>query len=301
MKAITIKLPPAGVIPVGIIQFVHGMCEHRKRYESVMDYFCEHGYICAIADLRGHGENIVSSDDFGYFGKNGDKILVEETHDFSCYLKREYPGLPLILIGHSMGSLIARAYTKKYDEDIDMLVLSGSPSENKLAGLCKGIIKIIALFEGWHYRSNLIYNLVNGSFEKPFVTEGHRNAWICSDISVADSYNKDPLCGFIFTLDGYYALMNLMISAYSRDGWKKRNRNLKITFFSGSADPCRINDKAFHSAVNNMRKIGYPNVSGKLYPGLRHEILNERNKDKVLDDILQIIDGTVNSASQADM
>lgn len=293
MKAITIKLPPAGIIPVGIIQFVHGMCEHRKRYEPVMDYFCEQGFICAIADLRGHGENITSSDDFGYFGKGGHKILVEDTHDFTCYLKREYPGLPLILVGHSMGSLIARAYIKKYDADVDLLILSGSPSENHMARAGILLIKGMALFNGWHYRSTLIYNMVNGPFEKPFVNEGRRSAWLSSDIAVADRFNKDPLCGFTFTLNGYYTLLSLMISVYGKDGWKKNHKDLQIVFLSGSADPCRVNDKAFHSAVNHMRKVGYQNVTGKLYPGLRHEIFNERNKKKVYDDILKIIQDTI--------
>ena len=295
MKAITIKLPPAGVVPVGIIQFIHGMCEHRKRYEPVLEYFSEHGYICAIADLKGHGENITTTDDLGYFGKEGYKGLVEDTHDFTCYLKREYPGLPLVLIGHSMGSLVARAYAKKYDSDIDLLILSGSPSENHMARAGRILVKIMALFQGWHYRSQFVHSLVEGSFEKPFVTEGHGSAWLSSDFSTVDKFNKDPLCGFTFTLNGYYALLGLMVTVYSHEGWKKRNKDLRIVFLSGSADPCRVNDKAFHASVNHMIKVGYKNVTGKLYPGLRHEILNEPNKETVYVDILKLLEETIES------
>lgn len=293
MKAITIKLPPEGVVPEGIIQFVHGMCEHKGRYEHILEHFSEKGFICAIADLKGHGENVTTSDDLGYFGKNGDRTLVEETHDFSMYLKREYPDLPLILVGHSMGSLIARAYIKKYDSDIDLLILSGSPSANSAAAAGQLLIRVMALFMGWRYRSPLIAGMVTGQFEKPFEKEGIKNAWVCSDPAVVDRYNKDPLCGFMFTLNGYYCLLSLMRSVYARDGWKKKNPDLRIAFLSGSADPCRVNDRAFHAAVNHLKNVGYKNTAGKLYPGLRHEIFNEKTNYKVFSDMEKIISDTI--------
>lgn len=109
------------------------------------------------------------------------------------FLKREYPNLPLIIVGHSMGSLIVRAYLKKFSNEVNAVVLSGSPSDNQLAAFGKRLIRFMALFRGWNYRSPMIEKMVNGPFEKPFMKEGIVNAWICSDRDVVEEYNKDPV------------------------------------------------------------------------------------------------------------
>lgn len=290
MRPSTITYPPDGMKPIGIIQFVHGMCEKRQRYESTMDYFNQKGFICAIADMKGHGENILTVDDLGYFGDEGYKGLIEDVYEFTMYLKREYPKLPLVLIGHSMGSLVSRAFLKKHSRDIDALVLSGSPSDNAMAGLGKRLIRLMAAFRGWHYRSPMIENMVNGPFEKPFEKEGIVNAWICSDRHVVEDYNKDPLCGVPFTLNGYYALMNLVQSVYSKMGWVSKNKSLPVMFVSGADDPCRRNDKAFKKAVNHLKSCGYPNTFFKLYQDMRHELFNEKNREEVFEDILKFLE-----------
>ena len=98
MRPHTITYPPDGVEPIGVIEFVHGMCETRNRYAAPMEYFSRRGYICAIADMRGHGENILTTDDLGYFGEEGYKGLVNDVQEYTMYLKREFPNLPFILL-----------------------------------------------------------------------------------------------------------------------------------------------------------------------------------------------------------
>ena len=124
MRPHTITYPPDGVEPIGVIEFVHGMCETRNRYATPMEYFSRHGYICAIADMRGHGENILTTDDLGYFGEEGYKGLVNDVQEYTMYLKREFPNLPFILLGHSMGSLVVRTYLKKYSQEVDAVYLA---------------------------------------------------------------------------------------------------------------------------------------------------------------------------------
>ena len=148
MRPHTITYPPDGVEPIGVIEFVHGMCETRNRYAAPMEYFSRHGYICAIADMRGHGENILTTDDLGYFGEEGYKGLVNDVQEYTMYLKREFPNLPFILLGHSMGSLVVRTYLKKYSQEVDAVILSGSPSENSLAAAGKFLAKFLAFFRG---------------------------------------------------------------------------------------------------------------------------------------------------------
>lgn len=289
MRPSTITYPPEGVNPIGIIQFVHGMCEKRQRYEETMNYFNQKGFICAIADMQGHGENILTTDDLGYF-ENGYQGLIDDVYEFTMFLKREYPGLPLIIIGHSMGSLIVRAYLKKHSREVNAAVISGSPSYNPFAKFGKILIRFIALFRGWRYRSPFIEHLVNDPFEKPFEKEGIVNAWLSTDRNVVEQYNRDPLCGVPFTLNGYYALMNLMQQVYSKTGWTSKNSSLPVMFISGGDDPCRISDKAFKKAVTHFKHCGYPNTYYNLYPDMRHELFNEKNRTEVFEDILKFFE-----------
>lgn len=290
MRPSTITYPPDGTKPVGVIEFVHGMSEHRKRYEQAMTVFNNHGFICAITDLRGHGENILTTEDLGFFGDEGYKGLIDDVHEYTMYLKREFSNLPLILLGHSMGSLIARAYMKKYSRDVDAVILSGSPSDNPMAGIGKKLIRVMAAFRGWRYRSPMIENMVNGPFEKPFVKEGILNAWLTTDRNIVEEYNRDPLCGVPFTLNGYYTLMNLMQQVYGKMGWISKNPSLPVMFMSGAEDPCRVSDKAFKKAVSHLKHCGYPNTYYKLYQDMRHELFNEKNNDEVYADIFKFLD-----------
>lgn len=290
MRPTTITYPPEGIKPIGVIEFVHGMCEKRQRYADTLKYFNNKGFICAISDTRGHGENILTNEDLGYFGEDGYKGLVDDVHEFTMYLKREFPKLPLILIGHSMGSLIVRTYLKKNSREVDAVVISGSPSNRSFIKLGKAFLKFIALFRGWHYRSPMVEKMVNGPFEKPFAKEGIVNSWLSTDRHIVELYNSDPLCGFTFTLNGYYTLFSLVQQVYSKMGWTSKNPSLPVMFISGAEDPCRKNDNAFKKAVMHLKRCGYPNTYYKLYQDMRHELFNEKGKLEVYKDILKFLD-----------
>ncbi|WP_302625564.1 alpha/beta fold hydrolase [uncultured Eubacterium sp.] len=290
MRPTTITYPPEGIKPIGVIEFVHGMCEKRQRYADTLKYFNNKGFICAISDTRGHGENILTNEDLGYFGEDGYKGLVDDVHEFTMYLKREFPKLPLILIGHSMGSLIVRTYLKKNSREVDAVVISGSPSNRSFIKLGKAFLKFIALFRGWHYRSPMVEKMVNGPFEKPFAKEGIVNSWLSTDRHIVELYNSDPLCGFTFTLNGYYTLFSLVQQVYSKMGWTSKNPSLPVMFISGAEDPCRKNDNAFKKAVMHLKRCGYPNTYYKLYQDMRHELFNEKGKLEVYKDILKFLE-----------
>ncbi|MBQ2642701.1 MAG: lysophospholipase [Eubacterium sp.] len=300
MRPSIVTFPPEGVQPIGIIEFVHGMCEHKGRYLETMKEFNRRGYICAIADLRGHGDNALSDEDLGYFGREGYRALIDDVYDYTLFLKREYPNLPLILFGHSMGSLIVRTFVKRHSDDVDALIVCGSPSKVAVTGLAKLLIRITALFRGWRHRSPLLTNMVFSSYERPFRNEGILNSWLCTDRNVVDAYNKDPKCGFMFTLNGYKALMNLLKQTYSRKGYRMLNRLLPVMFISGEDDPCKRSNNAFKKSVTHMKRCGFKNVYYKLYPGLRHEIMNEPDNKEVYDDIMKFLEvkaGLINSQS----
>lgn len=290
MRPVTIIIPDDKIKIIGILHFVHGMQEHRKRYAHVLEYFSNAGYICAISDMRGHGENITTKDDLGYFSRRGASALVEDTASFNDYLKKVYPGLPIIMVGHSMGSLIVRAFIKKRSSEINGLIICGSPSAKPFLIASRFIINVLGFLRGWRYRSNFVTNAVLSSFNKPFAKEGQKNAWLTRDGDIVDNFNRDPLCGVPFTLNGYKALINLLITVYSNEGWKRVYRNLPIMFISGGDDPCRLSDKKWQNSVNHLKSVGFHSIYSKMYPGMRHELFNEIGKEEVFKDILKFLE-----------
>lgn len=279
---------PAGE-PRGVVQFVHGMCEHKERYMPVMEYLSSRGYACIIHDHRGHGESVRSSDDLGYFYEGGYQAMIEDIGAVNRIAREEFPGKPLALFGHSMGSMAVRSYSKRYDDTIDALVICGSPSYNRGAGTARFLARIFAFFVGDRHRPELIQKLAFGSFNRNFGHVSSPHAWVCSDPEIVDRYDRDPLCNFQFTADGFINLFSLMQDAYDTADWHLHRPDLPVLFISGEEDPCLMNRVKFDGAVENMRKAGYRNVSSRLYPGMRHEILNETGKEQVWSDIADFL------------
>lgn len=269
----------------GVIQMVHGMCEYKERYLPFMKFMAKHGYICVIHDNRGHGQSVKSMEDLGYMYEGGAKAMVEDIRQITLLLRERYPELPLTLFGHSMGSLAVRAYVKKYDDLLDGLIVCGSPSRNRAVILGKAIATVQKQIWGSHHRSKLLEALSFGGYAAQFPREKRKYAWICTDQLVVREYEDSQLCGFTFTVDGYRTLFDLMGEAYSRRGWKCANGSLPVLFLGGAQDPCIGNGRKFAAAMRHLQARGYQNVRGKLYPGLRHEILNEPCKRKIFQDV----------------
>ena len=139
---------------------------------------------------------------------------------------------------------------------------------------------------GMHHKSKLLETMSFGAYALKFKEEKNKNAWICSDPDVYDAYTKSELCGFTFTDDAYIALFDLMKKTYDIHKWKCTKPKMPVLFISGAEDPCLGNVRKFASAVHAMRRAGYLDVKGKLYRGMRHEILNEKGKEKVWHDVV---------------
>lgn len=289
---ITITLPEEGQVVKGIFQISHGMAEHRKRYLPFMEVLSNNGYICIINDHRGHGQSIKEEQDLGYFYDKTANYIVEDLHQVTKYIKKEYPDLPVYLFGHSMGSLVVRCYLKQYDDEIDKLIVCGSPSNNKLAGIGITVSKIIQLFKGEKYRSILMQKLTFSSYSKKFKEEKkEQNCWISDSKQNKQEYNKDKNCGFIFTLNGFQNLYKLVQKTYSEKEWEKKNLELPIFFIAGDKDPVIGGIAKWIEAYEFLQNtIGYINISHKLYKDKRHELLNEDIKYKVYQDILNWIE-----------
>ncbi|MCM1178299.1 MAG: lysophospholipase [Clostridium sp.] len=275
--------------PKAIVQIVHGMCEHKERYTGFMHFLAGNGYACVIHDHRGHGASVKSSDDLGYFYDGGFSAMVDDVHIVTLWAKQQWKGLPLILFGHSMGSMVVRSYTKRYDNELAGLFVCGSPSRNPAAGIGKALASLAGMLCGDKSRPRLIQKIAFGSFNSRIKKPVSPNSWICSDPEIVAAYDANPLCNYQFTANGFRNLFSLMQDTYSMKGWKLANPNMPIRFIAGENDPCIAGIDNFEKAVDFMKKAGYRNVTSILYPGMRHEILNEIGKEMVWNDVLTFI------------
>ena len=280
-----VTVPPEGTEIRGIFQISHGMCEHKERYLEFMEFMSRKGFICVIHDHRGHGRSIREERDLGYMYGGGEEAMLSDLHQMTRLASERWPGLPVLLFGHSMGSLAARCYAKRWDSELKMLILCGSPSKNSATGAGRLVAKLEKAFHGDHYPSKRLESLSFGPYVRRFPSEKSTFSWICSLPSTVEAYEQDPGCGFTFTTDGYLLLFDLMDDTYRIKGWQCKNPDMPVFFIGGGDDPCIGSPEKFEQAQNYMRKAGYRRVEGKLYPGLRHEILNEECRHTIYADV----------------
>lgn len=277
------------------LQITHGMAEHKKRYIPFMEYIAGIGGACIISDMRGHGETS-ALEDYGYFGEQGVEATLSDLCQIGGVLREKYPDLPMILLGHSMGSLVARSYAAGHDHHLAALILSGEASNNPAVGAGLFLTRLMALFRGDRYRSPLIESMSTGAYDKAFPDEA-KFRWLSVNEENRQKYIEDPGCGFPFTLNGYDTLFSFMKRTYSPKYYNVRNRDLPILFLSGEEDPVMGGKKAFDDAVRFMQDMGYRDVRAKLYPGMRHEILMENERETVCADMAAFIEEAVQGSA----
>lgn len=282
--------------PRGLVQIAHGMAEYKERYTPFLEFLTGEGYACLINDHRGHGASAASPQDLGWFGPAGARGLVEDLRQLTLGFQERFPGLPLCLFGHSMGSLAVRAYARRYGIP-QALVVCGCPGQNSMADAGLALVKALTLLRGERFHSKLVNRLINDPLSKPFAQEGSPFAWLNSDPQAVRAYEEDPLCGFLFTLNGYKALLTLMKEAYAPDGWVPSSA-AKVLFISGAEDPCMVSRAQLDQAAACMVRAGYPQVEVKVYPGMRHEILLEPGRLQVFQDVAAFLTAMAQAPSQ---
>lgn len=258
-----------------ILQIAHGMAEHIERYEKFAEYLTCLGIAVYTNDHIGHGKSISSRDELGYFGKkDGWMNFVEDCHTLTEKAKAENPGKPYVFFGHSMGSFVARAYAFKYANEIDGVVICGTSGKNPLASAGIFITKVIAKLFGDHHRSKLIDKMSFGTYNERFEKRTNFD-WLTRDNDIVDQYIADEDCGFLFTVTGSKDLMSILDYVSSEQWYHGFNNDLPVYIISGEDDPVGAYGKGVKEVADGLRENGVKDVTLTLYPGCRHEILNE--------------------------
>lgn len=270
----------------GILQITHGMVEYVERYEAFAEYMTKQGFLVVGHDHLGHGASVVSSEYWGYFApKNGSDILVEDMNTLRTMTQKEHPELPYFMLGHSMGSFMLRKYLSKYGQNLRGAIIMGTGSQpDKTVRLGKKVCKFLAVFRGWNHRSKLVNNMAFSGNNKRFETEG-TNAWLTKDKEIVTSYNKEARCTFIFTLNGFYNLFDTIHYINQPEHINAIPKELPLFFVAGEDDPVGNYGAGVKEAYETYEKAGIEDITWKLYPTDRHEILNELDKEKIYEDI----------------
>ncbi len=277
--------------PKAVVFLAHGLCGCKERFLPFMEYLAMNGIACVANDHRGHGSSIHNEEDRGYTYQGGAKAMVMDMEIVAEYIGEHYQDTPITLLGHSMGSLAARAFLKHNDSRLDKVIVCGSPSPNPMAPIGRAIINMMSKRDNGKRRPEILQKFTSTSYNRKFKHEGYQ-AWTCSDANVRKQFANDPRCNFTITVDLAKALMDLFKEAYSKKGWSVNNPALPIIFISGDDDPCMISTKKFEKAIKQIGDCGYSNVHKVTYPQMRHEILNEKDKQRVWNDILSFINGS---------
>ena len=284
-------IPDDIVKPVCIFQIIHGMAEHIECYNEFAEFLVEKGIMVVGEDHLGHGKSVAEGGPYGYFCKDDSvNVVVRDVHRLKKIIQEEYPDIPYLILGHSMGSFILRSYIHRYGSGMDGAVIVGTGMQPKsLLFLARTLISIQQLFLGPKHISKFMDKIAFGAYNKRFEPARTQYDWLSVNQANVDRYMADPLCGFIFTLNGFSTLFQLIHECHNKEKLEKIPKNLPIFIISGTDDPVGDYGRGVEKAYNSYIAHGLQNVHMKLYEKARHEILNEIDKEMVYGDIYRWI------------
>ncbi|MDL2238247.1 alpha/beta hydrolase [Christensenellaceae bacterium OttesenSCG-928-K19] len=283
--------------PQFILQIAHGMVEYIDRYDDFAQFICANGGAVYGNDHLGHGYTGENAGLLGYFAeKDGDRFVVEDMHKLTGLIRQRHPKTPIVLLGHSMGSFLTRIYATQYGGDVNAVIIMGTSGTNPSVAILRAISKLGMIFGKAKKPANLITKLAFGGYNKRYEEVNSPNEWLSRDRAVVQKYDADPWCTYRFTHSAFHDLANIL-DAMSGEKWAvKLEKDIPYLLIAGDMDPVGGYGEGVKEVYGLMKNAGVSDLEMKLYPGARHEILNETNKREVYDDILGWIDAHCVSA-----
>jgi alpha-beta hydrolase superfamily lysophospholipase len=284
--------------PKAVVQISHGLVEHSTRYARFAQRLTDHGYAVYASDHRGHGR---TSGTRGTFGPHeGWTAAVDDLRIVTDRAREEQPGLPVFLLGHSMGSFLARSYAAEHGDDLAGLVLTGTAGSAGVLGRAGiGVATTQARLRGHTHASGLMNTLVFGQYNAAFKPARTDFDWLSRDPAEVDAYVNDPDCGFVFSAGGFADMLKGLESVNSDAVASRFPDDLPVHLASGDQDPVGAQGKGPRAVAEQLRRVGVQDVTVTLWPGARHEILNETNRDEVEQEILGWLDAHLPAARRS--
>ena len=277
--------------PKAVLQIIHGMSEHIDRYDEFAEFIADHGIAVYGMDLPGHGLSVRDPDDLGWFAeKDGKGLLLTDVHSLTKLARKEHPGLPIFLLGHSMGSFIARRYLTIWGDELAGALILGTGSHPLgMTIFAKGLAYLYMKAFGPRYRSKLL-DLITIRVNDIWCWMKGMDNWFSKNAESVAAYRADPRCGFAFTAEGYHTLFSLLQDLASNKNADRIPKDLPVVFASGMDDPVGSCMTEVLSAYNKYVRLGIQDLDVWFYQGDRHEILNELDREDVYSDILDWIE-----------
>lgn len=277
------------------LHIAHGMGEHARRYDRFAQALNAHNIAVYANDHRGHG--VTGAAHPGYMGPDGWNRTIADAYELNQLIRSNHPDVPLVLFGHSMGSMMSQQYITRHSHSIDGLVLSGSPGFK--APSINPIPRWILGFE--HRRhgpagaSNLMQSLLFGSANKPFDgPEATGYEWLSRDAEEVKKYVDDDMCGFVLSTGSLKDLYGGAALAQIPENLVSVPEQLPIYVFSGTEDPVHSEQADIQRLLDIYAAVPLKNIQVKWYSGGRHEMLNETNRDEVTNDLITWLGKTFN-------
>ena len=270
----------------GVVQLAHGMVDHVERYGELVAYLTGEGYVFAGNDHLGHGKTAKCKDDFGFFAsKDGYKYVVDDLYTMNQELHKRYPGKPVILLGHSMGSFLSRLYAVKYPTSLDGIIIHGTGGKNPALPFGKIVVAVLRAIKGERYRSALVKKLSFMGYNSRFDKSEGDDAWLTRAGELVADRNGDDRTNFIFTLAGYNDLFTMLGECNSSRWYSEYPKSLPTLLMAGAEDPVGNYGEGVREVYDGLSKEGVVALDIALYEGARHELFNETNRAEIFRDM----------------
>lgn len=276
--------------PRAVVQIVHGMSEHVERYAPFAEFLVGRGFVVCANDHVGHGKT-AGERDLGHMPlANGADVLVEDVHALRKKACERYPHARHVMFGHSMGSFVTRVYLTRHADGLSAAILCGTGQQPRIQTVAGRVItRLIAQIRGERHVSRFVDSLGAGAYGRAIKNARTDVDWISSDPDVVDEYIADPLCGQPFTVGAYATLASLVADATDARLARRVPKDLPLLFVAGAEDPVGDCGRGVARAVDEYRNAGVRLVEMGIYPGARHEILNEPCREAVWHDVEEFL------------
>ncbi len=291
--------------PRCVVQIVHGMAEYASRYEGLAEALTAEGIVVAGEDHLGHGQSVRSKTGqgehpLGYFcARDAATVVVRDVHRLKKLVQEQYPGVPYLILGHSMGSFILRNYLCRYGTGIDGAAIMGTGMQPRAAvAMARGLAGLIGALGGAKRPSRLLDRMAFGTYNRRIPQPSSDMDWLSRDGEQVRRYLDDPLCGFTFTANGFHTLFTLIGRLYDPGLLENMPKDLPVLFLAGEEDPVGDYGKAVSAVADSFRALGMKRVECRLYPGMRHELVNVIGRQEVEKDLLEWIERTIRDSAR---